>query len=218
MQAIFGAFPATGEMRLDGEPVRFKRVGQAMRAGIAYVPEERATQAAFLDLSVRENLSAADVRRFWHGARLRHRDEGRAARTAIGEFLIKAHSDSQPINTLSGGNQQKCILARWMRREPKVLLLDEPTQGVDVGARAEIYSLITRAVQGGASAIVVTSDFEELARVCDRVIVLAGGRIVAELTHPNIEPHRLTELSFTQSPGAARDDHTPGDGRKETHP
>jgi len=217
MQSIFGAFPAAGEILLEGKPVRFKRIRQAMRAGIAYVPEERATQAAFLDLSVRQNLSAADVTRFWRGARLRHRDEGRAAQAAIGDFLIKAHSEAQPINTLSGGNQQKCILARWMRREPKVLLLDEPTQGVDVGARAEIYSLVTKVVAGGASAIVVTSDFEELARVCDRVVVLAGGRIVAELAHPNIEPHRLTELSFSQAPERAPDVNGTGSDRKETH-
>ena len=91
-----------------------------------------------------------------------------------------------------------------MRQSPKVLLLDEPTQGVDVGARAEIYSLVSKAVAEGTSAIVVTSDFDELARVCDRVIVLAAGTIVAELAHPNIEPHRLTELSFSQSESAAR--------------
>ena len=212
LQSIFGAFPATGEIRLDGEAVRFRSVRQAMRAGIAYVPEERGTQAAFLDLSVRQNLSAADVSRFWRGARLRHREEGRAARASIDEFLIKAHSEAQPINTLSGGNQQKCVVARWMRREPKVLLLDEPTQGVDVGARAEIYSLVTRAVENGASAVVVTSDFEELARVCDRVVVLAGGRIAAEVAHPNIEPHRLTELAFSQADAPASRD---GADRKE---
>lgn len=201
LQTIFGAFRASGSITLDGEAVPLGRTRRAMHAGIAYIPEDRATQAAFLDLSVRENLSAAEVGRFWRGGRLRHRAESQAARTSIDQFLIKAQSEKQPINTLSGGNQQKCVLARWMRREPKVLLLDEPTQGVDVGARAEIYSLITDAVAKGASAIVVTSDFEELARVCDRVVVLAGGRIVAELAGPRIEPHRITELSFGQAVG-----------------
>jgi ribose transport system ATP-binding protein len=200
LQSIFGAHPVTsGTITLDGEPAQFKRVRQAMDAGIAYVPEERATQGAFLDMSVRANLSAAQVTRYWRGLFLRHRSEAADARQAIDDFMIKASSESQPINTLSGGNQQKCILARWMGRKPKVLLLDEPTQGVDVGARAEIYSLVTKAVADGTSAIIVTSDFDELARVCDRVVVLAGGRIVAELRHPNIEAHRLTELSFSTS-------------------
>jgi ribose transport system ATP-binding protein len=205
LQSVFGAFkPASGQILLEDKPITSSRISGSMKAGIAYVPEERATQAAFLDMSVRNNLSAGQVSKYWRGLRLRHRAEAADARTAISAFFIKAHSDSQPINTLSGGNQQKCILSRWMQQSPKVLLLDEPTQGVDVGARAEIYSLVSKAVAEGTSAIVVTSDFDELARVCDRVIVLAAGTIVAELAHPNIEPHRLTELSFSQSESAAR--------------
>jgi len=95
---------------------------------------------------------------------------------------------------LSGGNQQKTIVARWLRRRPKILLLDEPTQGVDVEARAEIYRLIREAVASGTSVIVVTADLEELARVSDRVVVLADGRITGEIRGPDIDPSQLTEL------------------------
>ena len=101
------------------------------------------------------------------------------------------------MGTLSGGNQQKVVLARWLSRNPRILLLDEPTQGVDVNARAEIYSLISKAVKEGCSVLLVTSDFEELARVADRAIVLRGGRVAAELRGAEIEPVRLTELAFS---------------------
>jgi ribose transport system ATP-binding protein len=101
------------------------------------------------------------------------------------------------MGTLSGGNQQKVILARWLRRKPRILLLDEPTQGVDVGARAEIYQLVSNAVADGCAVLLVTSDFEELSRVADRVIVLAHGRVTATVRSPHIEPTRLTELAFS---------------------
>jgi ribose transport system ATP-binding protein len=104
-----------------------------------------------------------------------------------------------PLNTLSGGNQQKVIMARWLRREPRLLLLDEPTQGVDVGARADIYRAVRDAVAKGASALVVASDFEELAHVVDRAIVLRDGRVVAQVTREHLNAHRLTELSYAEN-------------------
>ncbi len=107
------------------------------------------------------------------------------------------------MSTLSGGNQQKVILARWLRREPRILLLDEPTQGVDVNARAEIYAIVRNAVSAGCSVLLVTSDFEELARVSDRVIILAQGRIPAEVRPPAIDPTRLTELAFSTREAAS---------------
>ncbi|MCW2608709.1 MAG: hypothetical protein JWO60_3402, partial [Frankiales bacterium] len=99
----------------------------------------------------------------------------------------------QPVETLSGGNAQKVVLARWLRRKPKVLLLDEPTQGVDIGARAEIYALVREATRNGTSVVLVASDPEEMAHACDRVLVLRNGRIAADVRTP-LEAHRLTEL------------------------
>ena len=112
------------------------------------------------------------------------------------EFLVRVASDAQPFHTLSGGNQQKVILARWLRLTPGLILLDEPTQGVDAGARAEIYRLVRTAVDAGASAIVVSSDPEELAKMADRVLVISGGRLSAELIAPAITAHRIVEASF----------------------
>jgi ribose transport system ATP-binding protein len=202
LKSIFGAFPiSSGQLLLEGRPVRLRTVDQAMDAGLAYVPEDRAGEAAFLDLSLRENLSAGQVRHYWQGLRHRHGLEAADARRSITDYNIKATSDQQTFSTLSGGNQQKAVLARWLRRRPRVLLLDEPTQGVDISARAEIYAAIRTAVERGTSVIVVTSDFDELCRVCDRVVVLAHGRVVAELAGEQLAAHTLTELSF----GAAVD-------------
>ncbi len=196
LKSVFGAYPiAAGEIQLGGRPVRFRTVDEAMDAGIGYVPEDRA-ESAFPDMTVRENVSAAQVPLYWRGLRHRHGAEARDAVRSIVEHGVTASSDRQPFGTLSGGNQQKVVLARWLRRRPRVLLLDEPTQGVDVGARAEIWAAVRRAVERGTSVVVVTSDVEELSRVCDRVVVLAHGVVVGELSAPGIEPHRLTELSF----------------------
>jgi ribose transport system ATP-binding protein len=198
LRMIFGDYPIeSGQLLLHGEPVHFASPARAMAAGIALVPEDRASDAAFLDMSVRENLSAAQIPLYWKGLRLNQRDERRDAQQSIRDFFIKTPSDVPPLNTLSGGNQQKVIVARWLRRSPQILLLDEPTQGVDVGARSEIYALVRKAVEGGASVIVVTSDFEELAHVVDRAIVIGGGRVVAELRSPQIDSHRLTEMAYT---------------------
>ena len=198
LKMAFGAYPIkSGGFTLDGRPVAFRHIGQAMHAGVAYVPEDRGTEASFPDLSLSENVSAAMVDRYWKGLRLHKRKADADAHGSIKQFFIRASSERQKMGTLSGGNQQKVVLARWLRREPTVLLLDEPTHGVDVGARAEIYELVSDAVRQGCSVLLVSSDFEELASVADRVIVLNNGRVTAELHAPNIEPARLTELAFT---------------------
>ncbi|MFW6866992.1 sugar ABC transporter ATP-binding protein [Nocardioides sp. CPCC 206347] len=197
LNTLFGARrPSAGEVRFDGVTMPASGVRGAMRLGIAMVPEDRPGEAAFSGMTVRENLSAASLRRYWRRGRLNHRVESREAQDSIAEFLIRVASDAQPIHTLSGGNQQKVVLARWLRRKPRLILLDEPTQGVDAGARAEIYRMVRAAVDAGASAIVVSSDPEELARVADRVLVIAHGRLSAELTGPSLTAHRIVEASF----------------------
>jgi ribose transport system ATP-binding protein len=195
---IFGAYPLkSGSILMGGKRVRFRDIGDAMAAGIAYVPEDRSTEAAFLNQSLADNVVASSIHRYWRALRLRNRAIDHDARDIIGKYFIRASSEKQIMGTLSGGNQQKVILARWLTRRPRILLLDEPTQGVDVNARAEIYSLISKAVGEGCSVLLVTSDFEELSRVADRAIVLSGGRVTAELIGTDIEPVRLTELAFS---------------------
>jgi ribose transport system ATP-binding protein len=200
LQSLFGALPRTwGEITLGGRPLRVRRPKDAMDMGIAYVPADRPGAAAFADLSVQDNVGAAQVDSYWRRLSMDRARERAEARASLSEFLVKAPSPAAPMTALSGGNQQKVILARWLRRRPRLLLLDEPTQGVDVGARAEIYELVRAAVAGGAGALVVSSDFEELARVCDRVLVLCGGRIAAEVAGAELEPHRLTALTYMEA-------------------
>lgn len=198
LQCLFGMNPATaGTITLGDRHVSIPSVRAAMDLGVAYIPEHRDTDAAFLELSVRENLSAADVTRFSTAGILRRTRERRAASECIEAYGIKTAGDSALMSSLSGGNQQKVVLARWMRRNPTILLLDEPTQGVDVGARADAYRLITHAVSEGAAAILVSSDFEELADMSDRVLILNGGRVTGEVTGNEVESSLLTEMVFS---------------------
>jgi ribose transport system ATP-binding protein len=203
LQVLFGALSfASGEILVEGRPQRFRHPSEAMACGIGYLPSDRSREALFPAMTVRENLTAGGVGRYWRGLRLRHRMERQDAVEAMRTFLIRAVSDRSQAYTLSGGNQQKLVLARWLLRRPRILLLDEPTQGVDVGARQEIYAMLHRAAETGTAAIVVSSDFGELARLCHRVAVLRHGRIVAELAAPAIDEHRLTELAYRSEDAA----------------
>ena len=197
LRTIFGAVPVrSGSIVLNGQMARFTRPGKAIAAGVAYVPEDRGREAVFASQSVRENISAGGVSAYWNWLRLQHGRERRDAVAAMKSFLVRAASDRAPLATLSGGNQQKVVLARWLRRQPRVLLLDEPTQGVDVGARQEIYELIQRSADAGAAVVVASNDFEELVRVCGRVVVLRDGRLVGQQVAPHLDSHRLTELAY----------------------
>jgi ribose transport system ATP-binding protein len=196
LRVLFGVRPRKGgEVLLDGNPYRPTGVPGAVARGVIYVPADRAQEAAFHEMSVRANLSGAGVLRYFRGGRLRHDVEHEEAKASIDRFLIRTSSDEQPLSTLSGGNQQKVILARWLRNEPRVALLDEPTQGVDINARSEIHRLLRDAARRGSSMIVVSSDFDELAHLCDRVLVMVQGRVVADVSPPSLDVHRLTELA-----------------------
>ncbi|HYJ21885.1 MAG TPA: sugar ABC transporter ATP-binding protein [Solirubrobacterales bacterium] len=196
LKALFGVRPLeSGEVCIDGEQRRIDSPPAAMAAGFAYVPEDRQKDAAFAELSVGENLSLTVVPDYWHRGVLNRRRERRDTLGLFDSFLITAESEEAELRSLSGGNQQKVVLARWLRREPRIILLDEPTQGVDVGARAEIYELVHRAVAAGAAALVASSDFEELARLCDRVIVLRKGVLVAELRGEDLDAERIARVA-----------------------
>jgi ribose transport system ATP-binding protein len=199
LRAIFGDLPIEdGEVLLDGAAVRFKHPADAMGAGVALVPEDRGADAAFLDLAIFRNTASSVLSKYWKGLRLRAGRMRRDGAKLIEDFGVKAAGPDALLSTLSGGNQQKVILARWLQRSPRLLLLDEPSQGVDVGARADIYKIVQAAVDAGAGALIVASDFEELARVADRAVVLRAGRVVAEVTGPDLNAHRLTELSYAE--------------------
>ncbi len=198
LRMLFGADRGVAErIAVGGREVVPSSVQQMMRLGVAYIPERREQDAALLDMTVRENLSAADVSRFRRHGRLRHGMERGAAKDDIARFGIRTAGDRALLGTLSGGNMQKAIVARWLRRRPLLLLLDDPTQGVDVGARADLYAAINAAVDEGMAAILVTSDFEELADVSDRVLILRGGRIAREVVGTEATRSRLTEHVYS---------------------
>lgn len=205
LRMLFGlAGVSQGRISLDGEDLRTKSPRDAMKAGFAYVPEDRGEEAAFEQLSVTDNLAIAVLEAYWSAGRLRARALRADSERLISEYSVKCQGESAPFASLSGGNQQKVILARWMRRDPKVLLLDEPTQGVDVGARSQIYKLIRDAAVEGMGVLVVSSDTEELELLCDRVIVMHRGRISAELeaaSTVDIELERLVKADTGERSG-----------------
>jgi ribose transport system ATP-binding protein len=195
LRMVFGADRrAAGKLALFGEAYAPRGPGEAIARGVAYVPPDRALEASFAAMTVRENLSAVNVRRYFRRLLLRHDHESADANDAIGRFKIVA-TDRQGLSTLSGGNQQKVIVARWLRDRPRLLLLDEPTQGVAIHARREIHGFLREAAAAGVSIVVVSSDFEELAQLCDRVLVIVRGRVAGEVTGARLGSHHLTELA-----------------------
>lgn len=197
LRAIFGDLDVeNGEMELSNVDYRPNSPSEAIKVGVAYVPENRVQDAVFMDQTIADNIAMPALSSYFKNGRIARDQIDRDAKEDIGQFLVKANDAEALLSTLSGGNQQKVVMARWLRLGPKLLLLDEPTQGVDVGARAEIYKLVRAATDEGAAAIVVASDFEELTAVCDRILVIREGRLIAELRGIDMTPHRVAELTF----------------------
>jgi len=201
LRSLFGASgPAT--LKIDGTVRRIESPGQARAAGVVYVPENRG-DAVFPDLTVSENMSVAALDSYSHLGRISGRAEKAGAIAAMDRFLVRGASLDSAVTSLSGGNQQKVVLARWLQRDPRVLLLDEPTQGVDVGARAEIHALIRRTVDHGATALVVSSDAEELTMISDRVLVMREGRLAGELVGAEVNDSNLDAMVYAIGRAAA---------------
>lgn len=195
LQSLFGAGPAHGgRATIDGEPLGKADVADAIQSGVAYVPEDRAGQAAFASLTVRENISAPDLKRYWNRLWLRRTVERVDAKASIARYQVKVGGAESLFATMSGGNQQKVVLARWLELKPRLLLLDEPTQGVDVGARGAIHQLVRQAASAGAAVVVVSSDPQELVDLCDRVVGLHGGNLGGTASGLDLTVQRCTEL------------------------
>jgi ribose transport system ATP-binding protein len=198
---LFGADAATGgQMWLEGRAFKPRSPYDAIRQGVALVPEERRSEGLLLRESVAFNINLATA-----GANRRGRlpllSPGRAraaARELAQRFRIKVESVDQPVSALSGGNQQKVVVAKCVRAAPKLLILDEPTVGVDVGARKELYDIIAALAAARAAVIVISSDFEELA-ICERVAVMRDGRITHVVVGAAATKDRLTELCYADA-------------------
>jgi ribose transport system ATP-binding protein len=181
--AMFGATPRQGgTVELDGALVPPSRPAASIRAGMAFLPADRKTLGGIMDLSARENLSLANVKAFWRAPLLRRTLENNEARFWFQMLSVRpADNVESKLATFSGGNQQKILVAKWLRLVPRVLLLDEPTQGVDVGAKMELHHQLLATAQQGATIVISSSDVDELAAICHRVLVLRDGRIIATL-------------------------------------
>jgi ribose transport system ATP-binding protein len=196
---IFGAEKAvSGKMTLHGRPFAPRSPYEAIARGVALVPEERRSQALLLRESLAVNINLATIgRNRWraHLPLLSSRKERAAAAEMASRFAIKAASVAQPVSALSGGNQQKAVVSRYVRTGASVLILDEPTIGVDVGARAELYAIFRSLADAGTSVLMISSDFEEFA-ICDRVAVMREGRITAVIDGALATKETLTELCY----------------------
>lgn len=169
----------SGTLEIDGSPVSFSAPRKAIANGIGFVPEDRHREGLMLDLSMTENLAMATLSRFRSGILLSKRRMTAAARGMIEALSIQPPDPERPVHLLSGGNQQKTLLGKWLNLSPRIIILDEPTVGVDVGAKAEIYAILRRERDRGAAVLVVSSDLEEVMTVSDRVGVMVAGRLVA---------------------------------------
>jgi ABC-type sugar transport system ATPase subunit len=204
LHTVMGAQTRTGgTVVFDGTDFRPRHPADAVDAGIGLVPEDRKTQSLLPAHSVRWNVTLTTLRRVSTRGVLTPRADREHARRIIGDLGVRLRSQEQPISDLSGGNQQKAVFGRWLATDPKLLLLDEPTRGVDVGAKAEIYGLIDAAAEQGLAVLVASSELEELLWICHRIVVMAHGRVVADIPRERFGKEVImTAAAGTQS-GAA---------------
>lgn len=181
-RCLFGADPLeAGEVYVDGQRITLRNPYDAIQAGIGLVPEERKQQAIISGMSVRENISLSLLDRIASYGVVRRQEEVDVAERYINDLDVRTPTMESPIGGLSGGNQQKAIIARWLAREPRVLILDEPTKGIDVGAKAEIHRLIEKLARSGVAVLLISSELPELLALADRIAVMRSGRLVATL-------------------------------------
>jgi ribose transport system ATP-binding protein len=199
-RAIFGADPISGgQMQLNGRPYMPRSPRRAVRRTVGLVPEDRKGQGVILDLPIRMNATMANMAPVTTAGFFRHRRERKIVRGLIDTLRIKLGSMNDPVSSLSGGNQQKVVLAKWFHADSDLIILDEPTRGVDVGAKTEIYSLIHRLAAEGKAVIVISSEHAELFGLCDRVLVMGEGELRGTLLPEDYQEEKLLTLSMVGS-------------------
>ncbi|MFE2427313.1 sugar ABC transporter ATP-binding protein [Streptomyces sp. NPDC059373] len=206
-KALAGALPLdSGTVSVAGRTLRRLSSAAAIRSGISLLPEDRKAEGIVPGLSVRENIVLAAMPRLSRAGLVSRRRQDRIVETFMKRLRIKASGPEQKVGELSGGNQQKVLLARWLCLAPKVLLLDEPTRGIDVGAKAEVQALIDELAQEGLAVLLISSDIEELVEGSDRIVVLHSGAIAGELTGSQVTEGELLDVLAAHSPVPAADD------------
>jgi ribose transport system ATP-binding protein len=217
VEALFGVRrSAAGTIEVDGRPIPRNAPAQAIRAGVALVPEDRKGAGLVLTQSVLDNGSLPHLSAFTTAGWIRPRRRRTAVGAAMASVSLRSRGLEQSVGTLSGGNQQKVVLARWLTQNAKVLLLDEPTRGVDVGARGEIYDIIRRLAEAGLAVVLVSSDMPELIGLSHRVLVVRGGMVAGELSREQLDRDDAQEQIFRLASGhlagpPAQNGHDSGD-------
>ncbi|MGX6605321.1 sugar ABC transporter ATP-binding protein [Micromonosporaceae bacterium Da 78-11] len=196
-RALAGDLPIRrGEVRVDGAVLRLRQPADAIAAGIGLAPEERKAQALLLTRSIRDNTTLVVLRGLSRLRFVRRGAERRLARQYAERLCVRASSIEDDVSALSGGNQQKVVLARWLARQPKVLILDEPTRGIDVGAKAEIYHIIADLAAAGVALLVISSELPEVLGLADRIVVMQHGRITGELAREQATEEKVLALAM----------------------
>ncbi|MUN62899.1 ATP-binding cassette domain-containing protein [Kocuria sediminis] len=210
-KSIYGAVKAdSGEILIDGKPLTRPTPAKALAAGLAYLSEDRRNEGIFPGLSVKENMTAAVLRKISTFGLVPRSAQDDLVQQYSEELRVKAADSEQPVSELSGGNQQKVLLARWLAIDPKVVLLDDPTRGIDVGAKAEVHRVVRALADRGIAVVMTSSETEELLSLCDRLIVLNEGRATGEMDPHDIEYEDI--LSLLAGQGAQTEAGTPPAG------
>jgi ABC-type sugar transport system ATPase subunit len=200
-RALFGADPVdAGEISVRGRPVRIRTTKDAIAAGIVLVPEERKSQGLVLNLSISDNIALPHLRSFARGPFVRKRRLREHTQRASERLRVKAPNVSTPVGALSGGNQQKVVLARWLTQEPALYILDEPTRGIDIEVKSEIYREIGALADQGAGVLVISSELPELLGICDRILVMRHGRLVGEVTASETTEQEVLGMAMGTGP------------------
>ncbi len=204
MQCLFGLTrPTRGRVVLDGREVRISEAADAIAAGFAYVPEDRQHEGVALPLGVRENVTIASLADHVKGLFLSRASEREATRRLGGRLSVRAASWETPVGSLSGGNQQKVVIAKWLATRPKVVILDEPTKGIDVGSKAAVHDFIGELAEAGLAVILVTSELPEAMGLSDRLIVMHEGRVAGRFDRGAWSPEAIVALATGSGRAAA---------------
>lgn len=191
-ETVFGISPASsGVIRIDGQPVTVGGVRQAIDNGIAYVPEDRAQHGLVKKQTIRDNIAITVIDKLTNGWLVDTRKEHSLASDAIARFAVRTRGPSQVVGELSGGNQQKVVIAKWLASKPKVLILDEPTRGVDVGAKSEIHKLMVQLAREGMAIVMISSELPEVIGMSDRIVVMNAHRMVAIIDRNEATPETV---------------------------
>jgi ABC-type sugar transport system ATPase subunit len=193
---VFGCPPPdSGEVLVQNKPVQIRRAQDAMRAGIAMAPEDRKSAGLVLGASVGTNVSMAALPKLARAQFIDHKAERSLIQRFVGRLNIRTPSHEQKVGFLSGGNQQKVMIAKWLAVQPKCLIVDEPTRGVDVGTKAEIYTLFDELAHAGVPILMISSDLPEVLALADRIIIMHHGRITGELSRAEATEEKIMHLA-----------------------